>query len=145
MSIFSNEQRSIMQEKLTQGIKDFGYRFKRYGINYSIAIGHSPENIDLSQMSHYIRESDRFIILDRNTCAVILDCANDECGIKATNNLLTHFQGEFFSTPLYTAIVTASNYDTSALMTYELFYLLNYAIERNMNNILLDCSQVVQK
>lgn len=145
MSTFSNEQRSIMQEKLSQGIKDFAYRFKRYEINYSVAIGYSPDEIDFSRMSNYIRETDRFIILDHNTCAVILDSANDECGIKATNNLLTHFQGEFFSATLYACIVTASNYDTSALMTHELFYLLNYAIEHNMNNILVEYSQVIQK
>jgi len=145
MSTFSTEERSIMQEKLTQAIKDFSYRFKRYEINYSIAIGHSPEDIDLSSLSHYIRESDRFIVLDHNTCAVILDCTNDECGIKAANNLLTHFQGNFFSSLLYTGIVTASNYDTVALMTHDLFYLLDYAIFHNMNNILMESSQLIQK
>ena len=100
MSTFSNEQRSIMQEKLSQGIKDFAYRYKRYEINYSIAIGHSPENVDFSQISEYIRETDRFIILDHNTCVVVLDGSDDIRGIKATNNLLTHFQVEFFATPV---------------------------------------------
>lgn len=145
MSTFSSEQRSIMQEKLSQGIKDFAYRYKRYGINYSVTIGYSPENVDFSHVVEHIRNSDRFITLDSNTCAVILDCADDECGIKASNNLLTHFQGEYFSTTLYACLVTASNYSTPALMTHELFYLLAYAIENNMNNILVEHSQVIQK
>lgn len=145
MVTFSNGQYSLMKEKLTQAVKDFSYRFRRYEINYSIAIGHTPEAIDLSILSRHIRESDRFIILNHNTCAVILDCTSDTCGIKAANNLLTHFQGTFFSTPIYLGIVTASNYDTDSKMTHELFYLLDYAIEHNMNSILVEQSQVIQK
>lgn len=141
---FSNEQHSLMKEKLTQAIKDFSYRFKRYEVNYSVAIGHTPEDVDLSKISQYIRETDRFIILNHNTCAVILDCSDDIRGIKAANNLLTHFQGTFFSTPLYFSIVTASNYDTEHKMTHELFYLLEYAIKHNMNNILVEHSQVMR-
>jgi len=141
---FSHEQRSIMGEKLIQAIKDFTYRYKRYGIKFSIAIGHTSDDIDLSPLSHHIRESDRFIVLDHNTCVIVLDCADDDCGIKAANNLLTLFQGSYFSTPLYTAIVTVSNYETSELMVRELFYLLNYAIEHNMNAILVEHSQVIR-
>ncbi len=145
MGTFSNEQYSIMKEKLTQAVKDFNYRFKRYEVNYSIAIGHSPENIDLSPLSERIRESDRFIILDHNTCAIVFDFADNTCGIKAANNLLTHFQGTFFSTPLYLGIVTAGNYDTNSKMVHELFDFLDYAIEHNMNSVLVECSQVIQK
>ena len=145
MVTFSAEQRSIMQEKLTQAIKDFSYRFKRYEINYSIAIGYSPEELDLTPLSHFIRESDRFVVLDQHTYAIILDCTDDESGIKAANNLLTHYQGEHFSKPLYTSIVTADNFDTVPLMIQELFYLLDYALEHNMNSILMESSQVMQK
>jgi len=145
MGIFSNEQYSIMKEKLTQAVKDFSYRFKRYDVNYSIAIAHSPENIDLSPLSERIRESDRFIIFDHNTCAIVFDFADGTCGIKAANNLLTHFQETFFSTPLYLGIVTASNYDTNSKMVHELFDFLDYAIEHNMNSVLVECSQVIQK
>lgn len=145
MSIFSNEQHSLMTGKLAQAIKDFSYRFKRYDVNYSMAIGYSPENIDMSPLSQHIRETDRFIVLDHNTCVVIFDCANDEAGTKAANNMLTRFEGTFFSTPLFTSIVTASNYENVSLMMDELFYLLNYAIEHNMKNILMGHSQLIQK
>ncbi len=143
MVTFSNRQHSLMKEKLTQAVKDFSYRFRRYEVNYSIAIGHTPEEIDLSILSQHIRQSDRFIILDHNTCAVILDCTSDTCGMKAANNLLTHFQGIFFSIPIYVGIVTASNYDTDFKMVHELFYLLEYAIEHNMNSVLVECSQAI--
>ncbi len=144
MPPFSHEQRSIMGEKLIQAVKDFTYRYKRYGIKFSIAIGHTSDEIDLTPLSEHIRESDRFIVLDHNTCAIILDCADDDNGIKAANNLLTLFQGSYFSSPLYAAIVTVSNYEASELMIRELFYLLNYAIEHNMNAILVEHSQVIR-
>lgn len=144
MSTITSEQYSLMKEKLSQAVKDFGYRFKRYEINYSITIGYTSEDIDLTQMAGFIRETDRFIILNHNTCAVILDCSDEIRGIKAANNLLTHYQSVFFSIPLYLSIVTASNYETNSKMIHELFYLLDYAIKHNMNNILLDHSQVIQ-
>lgn len=145
MSTFSHKACLIMQEKLLQTMKDFSYRLKLYGINYSIAIGYSPENVDLTPLSQHIRESDLFIVLDHNTCAVILDSTNDESGIKTANNLLSHFQGKFFSTSLYSAIVIASNYDTVTLMMHDLFYLLDYAIKNNMNNIIMESYQVIHK
>ena len=144
MPTFTHEQHSLMKEKLSQAIKDFAYRFKRYNINYSIAISHTSETIDLTKMSNFIRTTDRFIILNHNTYAIILDCSDELRGIKAANNLLTHYQGIFFSIPLYLSVVTASNYDTNTKMIHELFYLLDYAIKHNMNNILLDHSQVIQ-
>jgi hypothetical protein len=140
---FSHEQRSIMSEKLIQATKDFAYRYKRYGIKFSIAIGHTSDEVDLPPLSQHIRESDRFIVLDHNTCAIVLDCANDVCGIKAANNLLTLFQGTYFSATIFTSIVTVSNYTTPELMFKDLFYLLNYAIEHNMNAILVEHSCVI--
>lgn len=145
MSTFTHEQLSLMKEKLSQAIKDFAYRFKRYNINYSIAIGHTTEDIDLNQISNFIRSTDRFIVLNHSTYAIILDCSDEIRGIKAANNILTHYQGIFFSIPLYITIVTASNYEADAKMIHELFYLLDYAIKHNMNNILLEHSQLIQK
>jgi hypothetical protein len=144
MSTFSNEQLTSMKEKLLHALKDFDYRLKRYEVNYSIALGYSPAEIDLSPMAHYIRESDHFVILNHNTCAVIFDCTDEERGIKAANNLLTHFQGAFFSTPLYTSIVTASNYSATPQMLHDLFYLVNYAISHHLSNIVVEPSQLMQ-
>lgn len=144
MSTFTHEHYSLMNDKLSQAVKDFSYRFKRYNVSYSIAVGHTTENVDLSLISGYIRETDRFITLNHNTYAVVFDCTDEITGIKAGNNLLARFQGSFFSTPLYTSIVTASSYETNAKMIHELFYLLDYAIEHNINNIILEHSQVIQ-
>ncbi|MDP1785060.1 MAG: hypothetical protein Q8K81_06510 [Sulfuricurvum sp.] len=138
------ERRFIIQQKLMQSLKDFDYRFKRYKISYSITIWHSPENIDLALFSNHIRATDRFITFDRNTCAIIFDCTNDESGIKAANNLLTHYHSTFYAMPLFASIVTVSNYDSTLNMTQNLFELLTHAVKHNMNSIILEHSQVIQ-
>lgn len=145
MSPFSIEERSSMQQILLKEIREFSYRHQRYQIDYSLSIGYSPEPVELNSLSAFIRESDHFIELKPNICAVILDCANDDNGVKAANNLLSRFQGNFFSTPLYASIVTARDFETPLLMVNDLFYLLDYAITHNMNNMLMDSSRVMQK
>lgn len=99
--------------------------------------------IDLVPMSNFIRNTDKFIVLNDNTCAIILDNANDESGIKAANNLLTKFQGSAFDIPLYSAIVTASNYSSSETMIRELFHLIDFAIANNINQQVIDHTQII--
>lgn len=130
------------QSKLLESAEEFSYRYERYKINYSIAIGHSMDEIDLTSMSSFIRSTDKFIVLSDNTCAILLDCANDASGIKAANNLLTKFQATAFGTLLYSAVVTASNYSTSEKMIRDLFHLIDFAIVNNTNHQVIDHSQV---
>jgi len=138
------ERRQVMQEKLLKELSDFDYRHKRYHINYSIAIGHTPHKIDLTPMSHHIRKTDLYVILTDNTYAVILDCTDNITGLKTANNLLTHFQASFFSHHLYAAVVTVGDYDTALHAVHDLFYLLDYAIKHNTNNMVLECSQIIR-
>lgn len=143
MGQLSNEKRQAYQKKLVESAMDFSYRYERYNVNYSIALGYSPEEIDLSPMSQFIRDTDIFLVLDDHTCAILLDCADDERGLKAANNLLTKFQGNAFDTPLYSAIVTASNYSDSEKMVRELFYLIDFAIANNTNQQVIDHTQII--
>lgn len=143
MRNLSNEKYHIYQKQLLENASEFSYRYQRYNTDYSIALGYSPMEIDLAPMSNFIRSTDKFIILDNNTCAILLDCTNDESGIKAANNLLTKFQGSAFDIPLYSAIVTASNYSSSEMMIRELFYLIDFAITNNINQQVIDHTQII--
>jgi hypothetical protein len=139
----TNLSKKACQSKLLENVVEFSYRYQRYKTNYSIAIGYSPIEIDLKPMSNFIRTTDKFIVLNNNTCAILLDCANDECGIKAANNLLTQFQGNAFDTPLYSAIVTASNYSSTEKMIQELFHLIDFAITNNTNQQVIEHTQII--
>lgn len=127
---------------IQEAIHLLNYRYERYDFYYSVAIGFCPEPIDMTPLATFIRESDQFIILENNLCAVVLEGANDASGIKAANKFLSHFEGSFFSMPLYAAVVTASNYDATSKLTHDLFNLLDYAIAHNMKNMVIDPSQV---
>lgn len=137
-----NSRKDLQMALLHEAI-DFEYRYRRYEINYSIAIGLTTEEIDMSALSSFIRSSDRFVVLTPNICAVILDSAGDQEGIKAANNLLTYFQNHFFGHTLYAAVSTASNHLDAAQLIHEAFDLLEYAISNNMNNLVVDSSQVI--
>jgi hypothetical protein len=138
----SYKKLQIYQKKLLESTKEFRYRYERYNFNYSIAIVYSPEEIDFPPMSNFIRVTDVFIVLDNNTYAIVFDCTDDNSGTKAANILLMKFQGKAFDIPLYSAIVTASNYSSPEEMNRKLFCLLNFGIAHNMNQEVIDHSQI---
>ncbi|MDD5156474.1 hypothetical protein [Sulfurimonas sp.] len=131
---------SAIKDILIQEVDKFDYRFKRYGINYSVMIGFSTEPIDFAQFSSSIRKSDSFVLIAPNLCAIILDSVNNSNGIKAANKLLTSFQQTYFSKKIYSCVVTASNHESVKQMIDELYYLLTYAITNAIDDTLVDNS-----
>ena len=121
---------------------DFQYRLERYNIDYSIAVGFTKGiDIDLNAFQNHIRNSDRFVVLSKNMYAVILDCADEQCGLKAANNLLTKFQHQYFACPLFASVVNGSNYTNVKDMFRSLFHLLEYGVTHNFDNQVLDVTQ----
>jgi hypothetical protein len=131
------------KSKLLENAMEFKYRYERYKINYSIAMGYSPYKFDLESMSSFIRSTDKVVIFNKNSCAIFIDYANDECGLKAANNLLSKFQGRIFDAILYSAVVTASNYPSADTMILDLFHLIDFAIVNNTNQQVIDHTQII--
>ncbi|MCK9371793.1 MAG: hypothetical protein M0P91_01240 [Sulfuricurvum sp.] len=139
------ERRPHLQEQLVQKIAYFDYNFSRYHIHYTIAIAYiSEEEGNLNVLSKNLRKSDRLVMFQKNLCAVIFNSADETNGLKAANNLLTDVQALFFSKHLYMAVVTATNTKSSFQLVYDLFDLLQYAIGHNMNNLVLEASQITK-
>ena len=91
------ENSSTIKEALIQEVDKFDYRFKRYGVNYSVMIGFTTEFIDFTQFSSLIRKSDSFILIIPNLYAVIFDSTNNSSGIKTANKLMAHLQQTYTS------------------------------------------------
>ncbi len=125
---------SIIQER----INNFSYRSQRYGHVFSLSVALCEKGIDLRGYCDYKRQSDVFIVLENNLCCLILDCTDANSGVKAANNMLTSFQSHNFSKTLYSSIISSDEYPESERMINELFYVLKYAIENNMDNIVVD-------
>jgi len=133
------------QEKILHSTDDYEYRYRRYDIGYSVAIAYAPDPVDTDSLCTRIRRSDRHIVLDEHTHAVVFDCTDDEKGIKASNNLLTYFQSTHFSQTVYAAIVSSGEYPSAIAMISKLFFLLEYAIVNNMDNLIIDKTLIVEK
>ena len=141
----TNKLQSLIQV-LMHETRDFQYRLERYNIDYSIAIGMIKGiDVDLNNFQNHIRNTDRLVALTSNMYAVILDCADEPCGIKAANNLLTKFQEQFFAFPLYAGVVTSANCTNAKQMIHCLFELLEYGVANNFDNQVLEITQRVGK
>lgn len=140
-----NQHRQNFQEQLIAEITEFHYRFIRYHTKYSIALAYiSEENGDLSLCSKHLRESDILIFFQKNFCAIIFDNTNEEHGIKAANNILSRVQDLFFAKHFYMTVITASDEYSEFQMVHDVFDLMTYALEHNMDNLVVDTSQVIQ-
>lgn len=140
-----NQHRQVFQEALIHECEPFHYRFTRYHSDYSIALAYlSEENGDLRSCGKHLRESDKILFFQNNFCAILFDNTNVEQGIKAANNILSRVQNLFFAKHFYMAIITSSNEQSEFQMVHDLFDLITYALEHNMDNLAVDSSQVIQ-
>ncbi|MBV5321197.1 MAG: hypothetical protein JZU62_05895 [Sulfuricurvum sp.] len=140
-----NQQRLHYQETLIKTSADYHYRFNRYKTKYSVALAYiSEENGDLSSCGEHLRESDTIIFFQPNFCGIVFDNTNDEEGIKAANNILSRVQNLFFAKHFYMATITATAEQSEFQMIHDLFDLIAYALEHNMDNLVVDASQIIQ-
>lgn len=141
--IHTLHERKFLQKQILDEIADFDYSFTRYNVNYSIALGYTKDKVDMGALNTHLRRTDRLVVLNEHLCAAIFDHTNDKGGIKAANHLLTYFQSAYFGKSLYACVVTTSNHTNPSKLVHDLFHLLDYSISKNMNNLILDISQVI--
>jgi hypothetical protein len=120
-----------MEEKLVQALKSFDYRRSRYQINYSVAMWHSPEKINLNLLSHCIRVTDRIICFDNHHYAIVYDYTTPESCSQAVNNFLLQYKNTFSSTPLFCSVVNSTQFECITMMVPELLIQLNETIQKN--------------
>lgn len=140
-----NEQRKRFQAQLITQSAEYHYRFSRHHLFYSIALIYVAEaDIDFTTFKKHLRLSDQIILLESNLCAIILDGTNEDHGIKAAENLLSSLQHICFTKHLYMAVVTVNSDDTEFQTVHDLFDLLGYAINHNMDNSVIERSQILK-
>jgi len=132
------------QKEILEKIDNFSYRFKRYNQHFSLAIGFCDESIDMRNFGENKRQTDLFIILEKNLCCIVLDCAPSGCDIKAASNLLSQFQNSFFDKEIFTCVISSEEVQESSKMVSQLFDILIYSLERNMNNMIVDSQQMLR-
>lgn len=140
-----NEHRRRFQEQLVNATALYHYRFMRQHMPYSIALFYVAEtDVNLEILPKHLRESDKIIFLQTNLCAIIFDNANEEPGLKAAENLLYHVQNICFTKHLYMAVATVNSDNKEFQTVHDLFDLIEYALNHNMENSVLESSQVIK-
>lgn len=138
------QNRYKYQEALVKACEEPHYRFTRYHVRYSLALAYIEEGCDLTICGSHLRESDSIIFLQPNFCAILFDNTNEEYGIKAANNVLTRIQNLYFAKHFYMAVITANDEQSEFQMIHDLFDLMAYALENNMDNLVVDSSQEIR-
>ena len=136
-------KRQDYHKNIKSALEHYAYRGDRYDIDFSVAIGLSDNDIDLRPFSSYTRKSDAFLILEKNLCCVVLDCTPAGGGMKAAENMLVGFQQRFFGRSLYSSVVWYREYRDVNKMVHHLFDILEYSISNNMDNMVVDPTQVI--
>jgi len=130
--------RKSYEHKVLESIKENIYQRERYDINFTLAIGATCTEVRMEDFSELVRESDKFIVLSDHICCVIFPFTDSAQGVKATSNLLSKFEMQFFSQKIYLGIVNAKDCETPEHQVNKLFDILKFSIHNGMANMPLD-------
>lgn len=135
-SIISN--RKTYHKIILDYISDYTYRSDRYNADYSVAIVLCDSDIHLGSFLEHTRQTDKFIILEKNLCCIVLDSSPSNVGIKAASNIQTEFQSINFGKELFTCVVTFKDYNDENKMIHTLFDILKYAVSYKIDTMVVD-------
>ncbi len=128
--------------KVLDAIEVFKYQKDRYDINYTIAIGASDADIDMSAFKGLIRKTDGFSYLEDNICVMIFAFNDANQGIKAASNMLSKFEMQYFGKKIYLGMINSQEEEKADKQIKKLFETLCYGIENGMSNIPLDYDEI---
>lgn len=140
-----NGNRKYFQERLITETAYYHFKYSRDETPYSIALAYIVEDdFDFQRYEKHLRVNDKIILLQSNLCAIVFDGTTEEQGLKAAEHLLYHVQDICFIKHVYMAIVTVNPNDTEFQTIHDLFDLLSYALNHNMDNSVIERSQIIQ-
>ena len=138
------ENRKRFQEQLIIETAYYHFKYSREETPYSIALTYIAENdFDFNRYKEHLRVNDKIILIEANLCAIVFDGTTEEQGITAAEHLLYHVQDLCFTKHIYMAIVTANPDNTEFQTVHDLFDLLSYALNHNMDNCVMERSQIM--
>ncbi len=138
------ENRSKYHDTIIAKIDDYFYKHKRYDQQFSLALGLTDIDIDLSVFAEHNRQTDLFIELEKYFCCEVFDGTDAESGIRAASNSLTGFEHHYYTKRIFVSIVYSKEYDTSSKMVNRALDILEYAYAHNMDNVVVDNSSMLK-
>lgn len=138
------KNRSEYQKIIVDKIDDYFYKRTRYEQHFSLAVVLSTPELNISVFNEHNRQTDMFVVLEKNLCCEVFDGTTEESGIKAASNLLSNFESHFFTKRIVISIVFSKNYSTSTQMVHRLFDILEYAYSHKLENMVVDNSLMIK-
>ncbi len=136
---YMRKERYDYQKKILDSITDFIYRDERYNARFAIMLMCSKEESYTEEIFEKIlRKTDLHIKVDKHIDAVVFDSVTNDSYIKAAENIEYSLQKEKQSL-FFISVVDSENYKNDYFpMVHELFDILEYAIENNFSNTVMD-------
>ena len=133
------KHRHDYQENLLEKISGFIYRDKRYSTSFAIMLVYMKEKeYSEETFRKILRKTDLHLSVDAQIEAVVFDSVPSATSIKAAENIIYALQKEH-KNEFFISVVGSENYqDNYFKMVYDLFDILEYAIEKNFLNTVID-------
>ncbi len=136
---YIHDKQNNYQKIILKNITNFIYREERYRSPFAIMLiyldNHECRSENLIKM---LRKTDLFIDLDTHVKAIVFDSVSNDFYIKAAENIAYKLENKKINL-LYSSVVDSENYSKNyTKMAHDLVEILEYAIENNFSNLVLD-------
>lgn len=127
-------------ETILNEISEYIYRNSRYDVKFSLVAVYCEEicSDDIDILEEKLRKTDKIIRLNDHLLCIILDGISAELCAKAAENVNYHLLEMHANRKYYLSAADSQNYNpTYKNMVRTLFDRLEYAIENNLDNIVI--------
>jgi len=132
---------TILQQKHYENLNElihlYKYRFHRYGLEFSLLLFYTVEDIELSSYASLVRLTDSFLKLEDNVYAIVYEGADIEKSIKAGHNVISHFEREHREKVIYVSAVSVQEYPDKNDMIDQLFIRLAKGTTEKLPNTIV--------
>ena len=136
---FIHNKQTDYQKMILKNITNFIYREERYSTPFAVMLIylHSDKYV-VDNFSDILRKTDLYIDIDTHVKAIVFDSVSNDFYIKAAENI--EYKLETMNIDLlYSSVVDSENYSKNyTKMAHDLVEILEYAIENNFSNVVLD-------
>ena len=120
---------------ILSAMQEYSYRFKRYGVDYTVALYALSDTINIDIVKSMIRKTDRVIELDEHFFCIIFDFVEADAGLKASENILAKIEPQIFGKKIFVSVVNSKDASSKEEHIRKLFDLLSYEIKNNIDDV----------
>ena len=140
---YIHDKQNDYQKMILKNITNFIYREERYNTPFAIMLiyldNHECKSENLIGM---LRKTDLYIDLDTHVKAIVFDSVSNDFYIKAAENIEYKLENKKIKL-LYSSVVDSENYSKNyTKMAHDLVEILEYGIENNFSNVVLDNDEI---